>query len=121
MASNGTSVAAVADVLRSTRSPFSFGFISRIPNDTRAIYAFWLGNCCLYVGRSIDVARRFHEHSLGAHNPRLVQYLRAFRRDIEVSYVPLAGYSVSELHEAEAEAIHILRPYTNVDLPTFSR
>lgn len=117
--SNGVSAAAVVDILRSTRSPFSFSFISSIPNDTRAVYAFWLGNCCLYVGRSIDVARRFHQHSLGAHNPQLVQYLRAFRRDVEASYAPLADYSVSELHKAEAEAIRLLRPYTNVDLPAF--
>lgn len=118
MASKMRSVSAVADRLRSTRSPFTFGFISRTPNNVRAVYAFWLGNCCLYVGRSIDVARRFHEHSRGAHNPQLVQYLRAFRGYIEVSYSPLPGSSMEELARAEAEAIRILRPYTNVDVPS---
>ena len=106
-------------MLRTTRSPFTFGLISRTPNDMRAIYAFWLGNCCLYVGRSVDVARRFHEHSRGAHNQHLLQYLRAFRGYIEVSYTPLPGSSTEELARAEAEAIRVLRPYTNVDVPSF--
>lgn len=117
--SNGVSAAAVVDILRSTRSPFSFSFISSIPNDTRAVYAFWLGNCCLYVGRSEDVARRFHRHSLGAHNQQLVQYLRAFRPDVEASYIPLPGSSDVDLQGLERQAIRLLRPHTNIDVPVF--
>ena len=103
----------LAACLRDGRRPFTHLFDNRIGRDAQGLYAFWLGACCLYVGMSTKLRRRMHQHRVQEHNSDLDRYFKAFWADIEVSFVPLAGKSESELRAVERDAIRWLRPRTN--------
>lgn len=107
----------VADLLTSRRWPFSYGFHNRVASGKVGLYAFWYGNACLYVGKSTDIQRRLYQHRFREHNPKLLQYFRAFARDIKVSYVSGDDCRTINLLSLEGNIIKDLRPITNVVRP----
>lgn len=106
-------VCCIIDALQTRRSPFTYNYHNRVGGGKSGLYAFWCHRACLYVGISIDIARRIYQHRMTEHNDMLEQFFRAFAQDIEVSFVALDGRSDSELRCLEQKTIRILRPTTN--------
>jgi len=106
--------AAVIEALQRGRRPFTYCFDQRVGDGVSGLYAFWLGKRCLYVGMSVDISRRLHQHRTQEHNHRLLQYFRAWWNDIEASYVALSRRHPHELQRFERILIKHLRPLTNV-------
>ena len=109
-----TFVGCILDGLRSRRSPFTYNYHNHVGSRTRGLYAFWCHKRCLYVGMSIDIARRIYQHRMQEHNIKLEKLFSAFARDIEVSYVHLGGKSDRELSQIEKMAIRAFRPMANI-------
>ncbi len=106
--------AEVTEALRRRRRPFTYRFDQRIDDGVSGLYAFWLGPSCLYVGMSMDISRRLHQHRIQEHNHLLSQYFRAWWNDIEASYVALSRRHPHELQRFERSLIKRLRPLTNI-------
>lgn len=104
----------VVKLLCSCRRPFNYALESRIGRNVSGLYAFWLGQRCLYVGMSMQLVRRLHQHRMQEHNEVLARFMSAFWRDIEMSYVQLTGCSKTDIHKLERSAIRALKPRTNV-------
>ena len=103
----------IINVLRTRRNPFSYNYHNRINNQIKGVYVFWLHNCCLYVGQSENISRRMYQHRMTEHNRKLERYLKAFPREIEVSYFVLPDKSEAEILKFEQKIIRLLRPITN--------
>lgn len=107
----------VAMDLRATRQPFRRGYEECIHSPIRGIYAFWQGPLCLYIGMSIDIARRLRHHRLQEHNEALEKRLRAYWRDVDASHVVLPHYDERCLRAIESALIDTLQPRTNLVRP----
>lgn len=88
-----------------------------VVGDTPGLYALWVGCCCLYVGMSVHIGQRLHEHLVRQHNHRLELYLRGLWKDVEATVAPLPDKSPASLKGLEQEAIVALRPRTNIAIP----
>lgn len=103
----------IVKTLKRKRQPFTYRSHKALDRAACGVYAFWADSCCLYVGKSVDIAARLYQHRMNEHNPKLSQFFRAWNR-IAVSYAVLNNPSDSELAACEREVIRYLRPLTNV-------
>ena len=103
----------VIKTLRRKRQPFTYRSYKAMDSAACGVYAFWVSNCCLYVGKSVDIGQRLYQHRMNEHNDNLWRYFHAWN-DIAVSYAILNNPSNDELAECEREAIRYLRPLTNI-------
>lgn len=108
-------IRAILSQLRGRRYRFSPGLSYVVGRDTPGLYALWVGCCCLYVGMSVHIGKRLHQHLARQHNHRLETYLKGFTGNIEVTVAPVTN--PANLRSLEDEAILALRPRTNKAIP----
>ncbi len=48
----------VIRTLQLKRQRFTFRSHKSVARETTGVYAFWANNCCLYVGKSINISAR---------------------------------------------------------------
>lgn len=108
-------IRAILSQLRGRRYQFSSGLSYVVGRDTPGLYALWVGCCCLYVGMSVHIGQRLHQHRVRQHSRHLDIYLRGYWKDIEVTVAPVT--TPANLKSLEDEAILALRPRTNKAIP----
>ena len=99
--------------LRNNRRRFDYNCHNKAPLAS-GLYAFWVENACLYVGKSINLRTRLYQHRMQEHNSTLDRYLKAFAQQVEVSMATPAECNGADLVPLERQLIHILRPISNV-------
>ena len=101
-------------VLRSQRRRFDYNCHNRIERGVGGLYAFWVANACLYIGKSANLSARLYQHRMREHNDKLAGYFRAFAQDVEISFVTPHECDGVDLQRLEAQMIHTFRPLTNI-------
>lgn len=110
-------IQAVLSQLRGRRYRLSPGLSSGAWRDTPGLYALWVGCCCLYVGSSVHIGLRLHQHLMHQHNVRLKKYLTAYWKDVEATVALMPGKPSARLRALEQESILALRPRANIAIP----
>ena len=93
--------------------PLDYNYENRVLPGTRGLYSFWLRGCCIYVGKSLNISNRLREHRRDEANKELAAHFRAFREEIDVSYVDLEDITDELLSQIEVDVIRSMKPKDN--------